>query len=328
MAGTSLKSGSRVLVTGAAGFIGRRLCQRLKDEGVTVRALLRRPAEGPWQEQVVADLTAPVPEDLARGVDVVFHLAGKAHALAETKQDEAEYRAINVEGTRRLLEAAVDGGARGFIFFSSVKAVGEGGKRCLDESADLPAETPYGRSKREAERLVLEHEALLHRVVLRPSMVYGPTRKGNLPRMVEAVARNRFPPLPEVGNRRSMIHVDDVVEAALLAARDPAAHGATYILTDGQDYSTRQIYEWILEALGRPVPRWSVPLAPLRLAARVGDLIGAVRGRRFFFDRDALEKLTGSACYDSSRIERELGFEPCRTLRQTLPEIVQALDLS
>jgi len=97
-------------------------------------------------------------------------------------------------------------------------------------------------------------------VVLRLSMVYGPTRKGNLPRMIEAVTKGRFPPLPETGNKRSMVHVDDVVQAAMLAAERPESVGQTYVVTDGPPYSTRQIYECICEALGRDAPKWHVPI--------------------------------------------------------------------
>ncbi len=259
--------------------------------------------------------------------DVCFHLAGKAHALSETRQDEAAYFSINTDGTRKLLESCRAAGVRRFVFFSSVKAMGEGGAEAQDESAECRPETPYGASKREAERLVLEGGYVPEPVVLRLSMVYGPTRRGNLPRMIEAVARGRFPPLPETGNRRSMVHVEDVVEAALLAARHPRAAGQTYIVTDGRGYSTRQIHAWICDALGKPRPGWTLPLGVLQMVARLGDGVGALRQRRFAFDSQALDKLVGAALYSSARIERELGFQPQRDLRAALPEIVAFLGL-
>lgn len=164
-------------------------------------------------------------------------------------------------------------------------------------------------------------------VILRLSMVYGPTRKGNLPKMIEAIRRGRFPPLPETGNKRSMAHVDDVVQAAILAAEKAEAVGQTYIVTDGQAYSTRQIYESICEVLGKPVPSWHVPIGMLKTLAKVGDGIGILRGRRFMCDSDALDKLTGSAWYSQEKIERELGFSPKRRLRGSLAEIVHYLGL-
>jgi len=328
MAGIHLMSPRLALITGASGFIGRVLCQQLREQGVQVRAGMRQVAEGPWDEVVLFDLaTQKLPADALAGVDTVFHLGGKAHALSETRQDEEEYFRINTEGAGALLEAAKSAGVRRFVFISSVKAMGEGGDVCQDETVSCHPETPYGKSKLAAERLVLEGGYVPEPVVLRLSMVYGASRKGNLPRMIEAVAKGRFPPLPEVGNRRSMVHVEDVVQAALLAAGKPAAVGQTYIVTDGQGCSTRQLYEWICEALDKPVPAWTIPTGLLKVLAKVGDGFGRVRGRRFVFDSDALDKLIGSACYSSEKIERELGFCARQRLRSALPEVVAYLGL-
>ena len=298
----------------------------LKRRGVHVYALGRRQTEGPWDTFVRADLMQGVPDDALDDVDTVIHLAGKVHALTESGQDEEEYFRINTEGTHKLLEAAGKAGVRRFVFFSSVKAMGEGGPDCLDETAACHPETPYGKSKLEAERLLLEGGHVPEPVVLRLSMVYGPTTKGNLPRMIEAVRMGRFPPLPETGNKRSMVHVDDVVAAALLAAEKSAAAGQTYIVTDGKAYSTRQIYEWICRALDKPLPSWRIPTPVLKTLAGIGDVISHVHGRRFMFDSDALEKLMGSAWYDSGKIHRELGFEADIHLQEALPDIIRFLD--
>ncbi len=312
------------LITGATGLIGRELCAALKARCVHVRALGRQQVDGP-DAFFRADLTRGVPVDALHDVDTVFHLAGKAHALSETQQDEDEYFRINTEGTQKLLEAAKEAGIRRFIFFSSVKAMGEGtdSHTPLNESAGCHPETPYGKSKLEAERLVLEGGYIPEPVVLRLSMVYGPTRKGNLPRMIESIHKGQFPPPPETGNKRSMVHVDDVVQAAILAAERDTAIGQTYIVTDGQGCSTRQIYEWICEALGKKVPDWEIPMPVFKGLAKIGDGIGRLRGCRFAFDSGALEKLTGSAWYNPDQIERELGFAPKHHLRDSLPEIVR-----
>ncbi len=123
--------------------------------------------------------------------------------------------------------------------------------------------------------------------------------------MVEAVKHHRFPSMPEVGNRRSMVHVEDVVRAAILAATHPHAIGQIFIISDGQAYSTRQMCnERLRRALGMSVPSWSVPVEVLRGLARVGDVIGKVRRRRFLFDSDALDKLIGSAWSALKRLKR------------------------
>lgn len=327
MDSSELNRSSLVLVSGASGFIGRNLCQQLREKGFRIRALMRHECQGPWDEVVVTDLADKLPGKALQGVDTVFHLAGKAHALSETRQEAAEYHAINTAGTQKLLEACQVYNVQGFVLFSSIKAMGEGSEVCLAENTDTPPEAPYGRSKLGAEQLVLKGGYVPHPVVLRLSMVYGPIRKGNLPRMIYAIAKGRFPPLPKLTNQRSMVHVDDVVSAAMLVAESPESAGQTYILTDGQTYSTRQMYEWICEALGKSIPSWYVPLFALRMLAVVGDGIGALRGKRFVFDSDAMHKLLGSACYSSELIQKDLGFKPKRNLHESLKEIVIALGL-
>jgi nucleoside-diphosphate-sugar epimerase len=272
----------------------------------------------------VGDLTDPVTLDgICKDVDTIFHLGGYAHALDEPDgESTALSTRITVEGTRALLAQARRAGVRAFIYFSSVKSMGEGGMTRLDETVECRPMTAYGRARYEAEQLVLDSGNDFPVTILRLPMVYGPGCKGNLPRMIQAVARGRFPRLPETGNRRSMVDVRDVVQAALLAAGNPTAAGKTYIVTDSQAYSTRQIYEWICEALARPVPRWTVPLAWLHTAASVGDAIGNFTGRRFFLDTKSLDKLIGSAWYSSEKISRELGYRPVYTLKDALPGMV------
>lgn len=316
----------KILVTGASGFIGKILSDKLLQQGLYVRTLIRRNLNGE-QDNVNLDLTSDsFPNEICTSIDTVFHLAGKAHALAEVEQDIDKYKCVNTEATRKLLEAAQQAGVQKFIYFSSVKAVGENEARLMDEMVTVLANTPYGQSKYEAEQLVLHGGYVPHPVVIRPSMVYGNSDKGNLPRMIQAIRKGLFPPLPEVNNKRSMVHVDDVVQAALLTAEKPEAAGQVYIVTDGHTYSTREIYDWIREALGKSPSLISMPLSLLKALAKVGDGIGNLRGRRFLFDSDALEKLIGSAWYSSAKIENELGFKPVHDLRSSLPEIIRYLE--
>jgi nucleoside-diphosphate-sugar epimerase len=119
-----------------------------------------------------------------------------------------------------------------------------------------------------------------------------------------------------------MVHVDDVVQALRLAAGNPAANGRVYLVTDGHAYSTREIYTAICRALGREVPRWTLPLWALRCAAIAGDAVGRVAGRSAPLNSAALDKLLGSAWYSSDKIQRELGFVSSHTLYDALPGMV------
>jgi len=315
-------SGDRVLVTGAAGFIGHRLCEALAPRG-HVRALLRRPRNGPWDDSVINELgSEEIPAVALAGIDTVFHLAAYAHHTS-VRDDEDVYRRVNVDGTRALLDAAKAEGVKRFVLMSSVKAMGEGSRDLVDERTSPKPEGAYGRSKLAAERMVLYGGFVPEAVVLRPALVYGPGVKGNLAAMISAISAHRFPPIPRVDNRRSMVHVDDVVEAALLAGRSSDAVGETFIVSDGVVYSTRRIYELICAALGRDVPAWMVPRSVLRLAAVAGDVLSGLVRRPAPFSSDAYRKLFGSAYYDASRITRRIGFRPRHDLEKALPEIVE-----
>ena len=310
-------------MTGASGFLGRRLCQRLQAEGERVVALGRSPREGPWDEYRSGDLSAETAlADKLEGISVVYHLASRAHALSETPADAEAYRPVIVGGTRRLLEASRQAGVRRFVYISSVKAMGEGnppGYASAPVTEEWPhtPQSPYGLCKAEAEALVRE-SGLPHRVILRPVMIYGPGEKGNLPRMVEAVRRGRFPPLPEAGNKRSMIHVDDVVEYCLRAATFPIASGKTYILSPEEALSTRELYDLIREALALPRQRWAVPSALLTGAAGLGTFLGYVLKRRLPLDLEVLRKLTGSAWYSGEKGRKELAYTCQITLKEWL----------
>jgi UDP-glucose 4-epimerase len=324
-----------VLVTGATGFIGRVLVGRLLESGAIVRGVGRsgtieptRPAAGRY-EPVVADLTREdLDPRLCDGVGIVYHLAAKTHDLADGPGSEAEYQRINVEGTRRLLDRAARAGVRRVVFVSSVKAVDEGGPDEVDETVAPHPSTAYGRSKLEAEGLVQAAgvRAGFATVCLRLPLVYGPGQRGNLQRMMAAIDRGRFPPLPDTGNRRSMVHVENVAQALILAGRHPAAAGQTYFVTDSRPYSSREIYDAMRSALGRPARRWRVPASAFRALAAMGDLGRRLAGRRVGFDSEAYQKLLGSACYSSARIRRELGYDPHVDLTGSLPALIGALE--
>lgn len=290
-----------VLVTGATGFIGRRLLQPCD------RALARSGVALPGA--VRGDLLdTPSVRTACEGIERVFHCAGYAHAFHSSDPD-VHWR-INFEGTRNLANAAGEAGVRRFIFLSSVKAMTVPGDQCLDEDWPGEPDSAYGRAKRAAEDAVLEagKKFGMHVVNLRLAMVYGRGGRGNLERMARGIRAGWFPRLPDTGNKRSLVHVDDVVAAIRFVAEAPAANGRVYIVADPRPYSGREIFDAIAEVPPRPTFRWSLPAGVLYAGATAGDVLGRLVGRQMPVNSEVLERLLGSACYSPARIERELGW--------------------
>jgi UDP-glucose 4-epimerase len=285
-----------ILVTGATGFIGQRLVIKLKAKEEKLKILSR--SHHSEFNTVVCDLQREViPDDTLDGVDTVFHLAGYAHDLRDASELEGLYRKVNVDATVRLAELAVRAGMSRFIFVSSVKA-GDGA------GIDGTPEGIYGETKREAELRLLEitQQSNMHVAIVRPVLVYGPGVKGNLQLMRSGIEKGWFPPLPETGNRRSMIHVDDLVQALLLVAEDSRANGEILIATDGIPHSSREIYEAMCQVAGKAVPGWSVPKFLFELAGLMSPRI-----------RYKVDKLLGDEYYSSEKLE-SLGFRATKTL--------------
>lgn len=312
------------LISGATGFIGRRLHSALPERGAACRILSRRgpvPSGG-----ILADLADK--QALRRacvGVDTVYHCAGYAHAFSSLGGDEtAKHWRINFEGTRNLVEAAGLAGVRSFVFLSTVKAMADAGEACASEEFPGEPNSAYGLSKRAAEKAVLDAGARygMHVVNLRLAMVYGSGGRGNLERMGRLVKAGLFPPLPETGNHRSLVHVEDVISAMLLVAADGRSSGRTYIVASSEAPSGRELYDALRQACSLPPSKRSVPVQVLRLGARLGDALEKIFRRRFPLDSDALERLLGSAWYSPALIERELGWRSRVPLSDGLREML------
>lgn len=312
------------LVTGANGFIGRVLCKGLQDNGYHVTALLRSDKPGPWNKSVILDLSSDPADSLdLSGMDTVFHLAATASSDRSGAISDMD-RAVNIEGTKKILEACMASGVQKLVYFSTVKAMGEGGEACMDESSECHPQTSYGRSKLEAERLLLDQDAIPV-CILRLPMVYGSSSEGNLVSMIRAVMKKRFPPLPETHNRRSMIHVLDAASAAIIASEEAPREHRLYLLTDGNPYSTRQIYDWIYQVISKQPPSWNIPIVMLKVLASIGNGVSRLTDKPFPFTSDSLQKLIGSACYSNAAICRETSFRPRRGLRDALPGIISGM---
>ena len=315
------------LVTGYTGFIGSKIAAALLARGFSVRGLTRQAAGIQSDRRVElfhGDLTKPSSlRSVTSGIDTVFHAAGYAHAYAG---NDDLHRQVTLEGTRQLLDEARENKVQRFIFISSIKAMPEPGDDCLDENIHGSPTDTYGLSRLQAEQLVLEcgRQFGMHVSILRPTLVYGPGCKGNLANMLRWIDRGWFPPLPDTGNRRSMVDVRDVVQAVLLAAERDSANGKICILSDGEDYSTRRIVTAMRSALGKPEPGWSLPVGLMRLLGKCGDGYEVLFGRPAPYNSAMCSRLLGSACYRSVNTVAALGLHPGYHLEDALPDMVTA----
>ena len=310
----------RALVTGATGMLGARIVERLLSQGWSARALVRDPEPAAWLAAlgvttVAGDLTdAASLASAARGCDAVFNAA----AAIGAGSDHGSFRRVNVTGTQRLIEAAAAAGAR-LVHVSSTAVFGRQRyfERPTDESAplpELPAADAYGRSKQDAERLVLDAHARGHvwAAVVRPPVMYGRRDRQLAPRVGPALERGLFPLIGGGRTRLALVSADAVADGAIRAASTDRAGGRVYHLTNDFDVTVAELVRFAARGLGRRVLALRIPLAVGRVAFRLLALGLRAGGRRDLAPHAAglLEMLTRDNPFSSERARRELGWAP------------------
>ena len=331
-----MNNNSLALLTGASGFIGGKIADRLRHEGRRVRAFARRPLpelEARGIEVVVGELTDDAALRRAcAGVDTIFHVAARVGVWGP----EEEFRRVNIEGTAALLAAARAQGVARFIFTSSPSVIYSGGDlRGVDESAPLCTAAPcaYPTSKAAAERLVrAANSPQLRTVALRPHLVWGPGDHHLVPRVIALARAERLRIVGTGENRVDLTHIDNVVSAHLLAERalaaaDAPAAGRAYFITNGEPVA---LWPWINELLLR------VGAMPIRrrLSRRRATAVGAVcealwtlfpLGGEPPMTRFAAKELATDHWFSIEAARRDLGYVPQVTMAAGLDAYIAAL---
>lgn len=273
-----MHAGRGVLVTGAAGFIGRALLlsPRLRSAG-PLRGVVRAGAAGlPADVQVGhgdldRDDNWPA---LLQDVGTVVHTAARVHVMREHSSDPlAAYQRTNVGGTLRVARHAVRAGVKRFVFLSSIKVNGEEthSGRPYDPDRDAVPVDPYGISKQEAEVRLrdLARETGLEVVIVRPVLVYGPGVRGNFASLMRWLRRGVPLPLASIQNRRSLVGIDNLVDLIATCVEHPRAANQTFLVSDGEDLSTPELLTRLGSALGTPARLLPFPPAALEALARL-----------------------------------------------------------
>jgi nucleoside-diphosphate-sugar epimerase len=279
----------RVLITGATGFVGGHLAERLTAEGWEVRALVRPTSDTARLRRLGADLRTgslgdrEAVERAAQGVEVVYHLAAVTGLRADT-----DFHRANVEGTRSVVEAVRGARPRRLVYLSSYAACGPSWPERPRAPGDPPAPlTAYGRTKLAGEEIVNGLDGGVQTLTLRAPAVYGPGDHAFLPYF--RLVRMGLAPAPAGGEQRfQMLYVADLARA-LMAAAD--AEPGTYPVAGPGEYLWKEIVAEMAAALGRrPL---SIPLPPLlvRSAAAATQAIGSWLGRGVVFNREKAEEM-------------------------------------
>ena len=312
---------TKVVVTGAAGFVGGAVCHRLLEDGFDVVGVVRSSDQ---VERLKPKVIPAIAGTLGRqkstsayltGAEVVVHLAARVHVMKDISTDPLlGFRLANVAATEHLAMEAASSGCRRLVYLSSIKVNGEGtaqGKAFTEEDPINPQD-PYAISKSEAELALcrISKETGIEIVVLRPPLVYGSGVKGNFLTMLRAIKRGVPLPFLGVANRRSLVGVENLADAIACCVMHQAAASKTFLVSDGHDVSTPELVSELARCLGVPPRLFSIPESVLRLA-------GKITGK----DQE-LDRLIGSLVVDSSKIRRELGWSPPYTFNEGIQRTV------
>ena len=297
-----------IVITGANGFLGRKLVSAAVSRGWNVRATIRETGSRPVFPEGVRTQTIDLGADESQwraalaGVDVVVHAAARAHILKETAADPAQaFASLNTEATERIALAAAACGVKRFVFVSSIGVNGSSTESgaFTEQSAENPS-SPYALSKRNAEialrKVAADHS--MQTVIVRPPLVYGPEVKANFLRLLALVDRDLPLPFEGSDNRRSFIFVDNLVDLILTCCVHPAAAGETFLAGDGSEFSTRGLILELSKRMGRRGRLFHLPAPVMKFAAQL-------LGRRSVY-----EQLCCSLEVNAAKAGRKLDWRP------------------
>ena len=307
-------------MTGAPGWLGTALVHALADGGqfgpvtqqpepvqvlASPRADVRALSALAGVQVAQVDLRAPVPPHFFAGVDTVVHSAGVIHP-----KRIAEFQAVNVEGTRHVLDAAIAAGVRRFIYISSNSAAGLNPRPDVLMREDDPGHPylGYGRSKAAAEQLVGEAQGKLETVILRPCWFYGPFQPLRQTTFFQMIGKGHPPIFGDGTNLRSMTYVDNLIQGVLLARAEPQANGRTYWIADAQPYAWRDILATVAKLLNAPLRPRHVPALTSDLA-RVADT-WIQRTGLYQQEIHVVGELGATIAVSIARAQAELGYQP------------------
>ena len=275
-----------IIITGATGFVGKNLSKFLKEKGHHISPLSLRKA---WE--------------LDQNAEAIIHLAGKAH---DTKNIsiEKEYFEINTELTKKLFDEFLKTTAQDFIYFSSVKATADTVEGFLDENHKSNPQTPYGKSKLEAEEFLLSQKLPENKrlFIIRPCMIHGPGNKGNLNLLYKFVQKGIPYPLAAFENKRSFLSIDNLNFLILEMLSNKNVDSGIYNFADDEVLSTNELVKLIANTSGKKEKLWKISSKLISATAKMGDMM------KLPLNSERLKKLTENYWVSNQKIKNALGI--------------------
>jgi len=318
---------TKVLVTGASGFVGSHLTKRLIQEGYNVKALVRTTSSLEKLKDLDIDLAYGNLKDIfslhtaVKGAEVVFHAGA---SVGDWVKKEEAY-AVNVKGTENILKAALAGHVKRFVSVSSLAVLGMRDHNGTKEDAPYgPTGDSYCDSKIESEKLVLEfgQKHNFPVTVLRPGFIYGPGDNQVIPRILERLEKGKFAFIGNGDKILNTVYIGNLVQAAILAARTEKAIGKIYNITDGVMVDRREFINTIADVWGLPRPTKKVPLWLAKALTPVFENVNRLTGSKKppLLNRARMKFMALNLYFDISKAREEIGYKPVSNLRQALEE--------
>ncbi len=288
----------KILVTGSNGFIGRYACSHLKNKGHSI--IFHRRVGEENENTIICDFLTDLPKlSKLQNIDAVLHLAGIAHDI-EGDIEKENFIKINADASLNLATRCAESGVKRFIFVSSVKA-------SFSEDDKKGVSSAYALSKRKGEELLRNFSKLTNMeiYIIRPALVYGPGVKGNLRDLTHYINRKICPPLPEIGNKKSLIHIDDLICTIekFLTFNRKFDTSEPFTICEDNSYSTRDIYQSLRVASGLQKTRFYIPYFVFKI---IKILIPPLSSR--------IDKLFGDDYYRSN-LPYEINFRATMSLK-------------
>lgn len=320
----------RVLVTGASGFIGAVLVEKLIAKQYCVSVLIRDASKIPisWLDANITVYLGSITDSrllyqACNKIDVVIHLAAFAHVQKAT---EKIYALVNINAVKQLLDACIKRKVVSMIYMSSIKAL-DATETAVQKQTLPPRKITYATSKYAAEKLLLDQISLgkIEGCCIRPVPVYGPGMKGNILTLIKLIRLGLLPPLPNIAHRVSLVGVDDLCNALMLCVQSTESNGQTYVVSDDVSYRLKDIENAIRLAVGKSLYSWCMPKELLYIAAWGMEMLSKIMRIKTSFGFNTYRTLTEDGYFSCEQIKQQLNYSPSQSFQKELPKIMKSI---